>query len=368
MKIHYLATANIPSRTANALQIIKMCEAISKLKHFVSLFLPNLEGPNMSLNKYYGVKNKINLIKIGRKKKFISGINNILIPIYIVLKSIKSGSDLIITRNSFISLLLIILKKKHILEIHDNLSVSGNITSKIFKIFNLLKSSSIFKLVFISLSLKKHICKEYLYDKKNFIILPDATEIQNHNIKIIKRKRLKIGYFGSIYKSRGINIITDLARLDNRNDYFIYGGTKEEIKILKQEIKNKNIKLKSQVPYTFVKKEILKMDVLLMPYTKKATASGDFGNIIKFMSPMKMFDYLGASKIILSSDISVLREVLIPNYNSILVKNYMNVNSWKTIIDKISFNPNKFLVMRKNALKTAMKNNWNTRAKKMLSA
>ncbi len=367
MKIHYLATANIPSRTANALQIIKMCEAISKLKYSVTLFLPNLNGPNMSLKKYYGIKHKINLIKIGRKKNFISGINNILIPLYMVFKSIKIGNDLIITRNFFISLLLIILKKKHILEIHDDINVSGNITSKIFKIFNLLKSSSIFKIVFISLRLKKHICKEYLYDKKNFVILPDATEIKNYNIKKIKRKRLKIGYFGSIYKSRGVDLIIDLARLDDQNDYFIYGGSKDEISILKQEIKSKNIILKSQVPYALVKKEILKMDILLMPYTKKATISGDFGNIIKFMSPMKMFDYLGASKILLSADISVLREVLIPNYNSILVKNYMNVNSWKIIINKISLNPNKFLFMRKNALKTAIKNNWNTRAKKMLS-
>ena len=110
------------------------------------------------------------------------------------------------------------------------------------------------------------------------------------------------------------------------------------------------------------------MDILLMPYTKKATTFGDFGNIIKFMSPMKMFDYLGSSKIILSADIPVLREVLISNYNSILVKNYTNVNSWKSIIDKIRFNPNKFLNIRKNALKTAIKNNWNSRAKKMLSA
>ena len=76
-----------------------------------------------------------------------------------------------------------------------------------------------------------------------------------------------------------------------------------------------------------------------MPYTKKATTFGDFGNIIKFMSPMKMFDYLGSSKIILSADIPVLREVLISNYNSILVKNYTNVNSWKSIIDKIMNDP-----------------------------
>ena len=365
MKIHYLATARIPSKSANSLQIVKMCEAISKQKHQIKLIIPNLKNLKYSVKSYYDLKYNFKIIRVGKEINLLNKINNILLPLKIFIKSIFLKCDIVITRNLFISLLLIFINKKHIFEIHDDLAISGNILSKLFKFFSLLNSPSIIKLVFITLSLKKHISKEYLYNKKNFIILPDAT--QNKKIKKIKGKRLKIGYFGSIYKSRGINIITDLAKLDNRNDYFIYGGTKEEIKTLKQEIRSKNIKLKSQVPYALVKNEILKMDVLLMPYTKKATVSGNFGNIIKFMSPMKMFDYLGASKIILSSDIPALREILISNYNSILVKNYINVNSWKIIINKISFNPNKFLFMRKNALKTAMKNNWNIRAKKMLS-
>ena len=62
-----------------------------------------------------------------------------------------------------------------------------------------------------------------------------------------------------------------------------------------------------------------KMDILLMPYSKIVTSTGNIGNIAKFMSPMKMFDYLGASKILISADIPVLREVLISNYNSILI-------------------------------------------------
>ena len=38
------------------------------------------------------------------------------------------------------------------------------------------------------------------------------------------------------------------------------------------------------------------MDILLMPYTHKVTTAGDASNNIKFMSPMKMFDYLGSGK------------------------------------------------------------------------
>jgi hypothetical protein len=367
MKIHYLATSNVPSRTANALQIVKMCESISKLGHSISLLTPNLKTQNMSLKKYYDLKHNFELIKIGKLKENIIGLNNILIPLDLVLKSLILGCDLIITRNSFISLILIILRKKHILELHDDLNVSGNLISKIFKLFNLLNSSSINKVIFISLNLKKFITTKYNYKNKNFEILHDATEIKNDDIKVFNGEKLNIGYFGSIYKSRGINLILDLARLDKKNNYYIYGGTKNDMEKLINRNRLKNLVLKSQIPYAMVKKEIIKMDVLLMPYTKKTTISGDHGNIIKFMSPMKMFDYLGAAKIILSADIPVLREILIPNYNSILIKNFMNVKNWKLNIDKIINNKNKFLIMRKNALKTAKQNNWNLRAKNMLS-
>ena len=43
MKIHYLATSNIPSKTANSLQIIKMCEAFSLIGKNISLIIPNLK-------------------------------------------------------------------------------------------------------------------------------------------------------------------------------------------------------------------------------------------------------------------------------------------------------------------------------------
>ena len=44
MKIHYLATSNIPSKTANSLQIIKMCEAFSLIGKNISLIIPNLKN------------------------------------------------------------------------------------------------------------------------------------------------------------------------------------------------------------------------------------------------------------------------------------------------------------------------------------
>lgn len=366
MKINYLATSNVPSRTANALQIVKMCEAFSAIGHSVNLILPNLNTLDVTLKSYYHLKHKFFIIKVGKIKKYIKGFNNILIPLKIIFRSLRLKSDLTITRSLVISFILIVLNKKHIFEIHDDLNSSGKFISYIYKKLKLLNSNNIIRLIFISHALKKHIQVEYFYQKDNFKILHDATEINNRNIKIHKNKILKIGYFGSIYESRGVNLILELAKKDAQNIYYIYGGIKKDLEKLKKK-KSINLILKSQIPYSLAKKEIIKMDVLLMPYKKKVTFSGDYGNIVKFMSPMKMFDYLGSSKIILSADIPVLRETLISNYNSIFIKNYMNVNSWLLSIKKIPFNQNKFLIIRKNALNTAINNNWNLRAKNMLS-
>ena len=110
------------------------------------------------------------------------------------------------------------------------------------------------------------------------------------------------------------------------------------------------------------------MDILLMPYTKKVTFSGDYGNIIDFMSPMKMFDYLGAGKIIISSDIKILREILVNDFNSFLIKDFMNKEKWKIKIDKIKMKSEKIKEIRVNAFKTALKYNWESRAKKMLKS
>src|SRR3990170_1610021 len=50
-------------------------------------------------------------------------------------------------------------------------------------------------------------------------------------------------------------------------------------------------------------------EVLLLPYGRAITVSGG-GDTTAFASPMKMFEYLAAGRVILSSDLPVLREVL----------------------------------------------------------
>ena len=92
---------------------------------------------------------------------------------------------------------------------------------------------------------------------KKTLVLPDATDV-NHSIKAnSKKKAKKIGYFGSIYKSRGIDLIKQLAELDKKNIYYIYGGSKNEVSELKK-FSTKNLIIHGQIPFKRVKKKLLR--------------------------------------------------------------------------------------------------------------
>ena len=110
--------------------------------------------------------------------------------------------------------------------------------------------------------------------------------------------------------------------MDKNNDYFIYGGIKNQILDIKRKLNYKNLKIFPHQNYKKLPEILSKMDILLMPYTKYVTAAGDVSDIARFTSPLKLFDYMAAGKLIMCSDIPVLKEIVKNRSNCIIVKNF----------------------------------------------
>jgi len=108
-----------------------------------------------------------------------------------------------------------------------------------------------------------------------------------------------------------------------------------------------------------------KMDILVIPYTKNIKSSGEVDDISKYTSPLKLFDYLAVGKIIISSDLKVLREV-IDHKNAYFIKNYENIFEWKRNIIKAKNNRQKIFIMSKNNLKLSKDFDHKNRVKKYL--
>ena len=77
-------------------------------------------------------------------------------------------------------------------------------------------------------------------------------------------------------------------------------------------------------------------DIGLMPYQNKLSLGKYRINSIDWMSPLKMFDYMNASLLILSSHHKVLEEILIDGVNCIFIKDFKNYKSWANCIKRIN--------------------------------
>ena len=175
----------------------------------------------------------------------------------------------------------------------------------------------------------------------------------------MKKNIKNIYYSGSFYKGRGIELIKQLARITPEYNFYLYGLRNEKIK------SSRNFKVFSLVSYKKSIKMISNADLLLMPYQSKVSINSlNFNDDnSKFMSPLKMFEFLASGIPIISSDLKVLREILINRKNCVLIRNYSNPIAWKKAISEIDNNFYLRSKISKNSLLSAEKNRWLNRSK-----
>ena len=105
--------------------------------------------------------------------------------------------------------------------------------------------------------------------------------------------------------------------------------------------------------------------ILLMPYQHEVSVRSKNLNTAKYMSPLKLFEYLAMSKIILASKLNVYSHILKNNKNAILIDS-KNIKEWAKKIILVFKNLKKFKYLRKGALKTAEKHTWEKRVDTIL--
>ena len=109
------------------------------------------------------------------------------------------------------------------------------------------------------------------------------------------------------------------------------------------------------------------MDVLLCPYQKQVYLKDQKTDTSNIMSPLKIFEYMSTKKIIICSNLNVLREVLRNNVNCFLA-NPSNIQDWVNLIIKIKRDHNlRRSLSTKAYLSFKNKYSWDIRIKKLLT-
>ncbi|WP_435116897.1 glycosyltransferase [Candidatus Pelagibacter bacterium nBUS_49] len=372
MEILYISNSIIPSKNANSINVMKMCQAFADNNFKVTLLAPNkkakIEKKIKDSFKFYGVKKNFFIKKLWYPD-IKGGVLIYAISIFIFLlfnRKYKIVYGRFLHGCFFASL----LGNQVIFESHMPENIKKNFRNFFFK--HLLKSKSFLKLVVISNSLKKNYLKKKYISKKKIIVAHDgADETKNFNIKaklLGKKKNLKVGYVGHLYKGKGMEIISLLANKINQGiEYHVIGGLSKDINLWKRKIKSKKVFFYGHISHKHITKYLNALDVCLLPNQKVVFASGakeNAVNISPFTSPLKLFEYMSHRKAIIASDLNILREIL-NKKNSILVE-YNNVNKWIKAINKL-----KIRSVRENLAKQALNDfrqySWKNRVKRIIS-
>lgn len=364
MRICYLSNSAIPSSVASSIQIVKMCEAFSQLDNKVTLITTNVKKKNLNPFSFYKVKNKFLIKRMAKFKTFPLGINYYIFSFLSIIESFKSRPDLYITRNFFTCFLLVLFKKKIVIELHHDISIESRTVKFLVKYLKFLNSKHVKKAVAITNGVKNEFVQKKLIHNDKVIVLPSGSSLNQKKNLPNKKKFFKIGYFGSLYKSRGFELVTKLSKIDKKNQYFLFGDL-EDLKLQNHIKFQSNLHLFDHVPYKDISKKMFEMDILIIPYVSSITVAGDVGDITKYTSPLKLFDYLTTGKVIICSDFKVLKEV-INSKNAIFVKNFKNPFSWKMEIEKLSNLYEKQITISINNQKLSKTYTLKERAKKIL--
>ncbi|MCX6053502.1 MAG: glycosyltransferase [Chloroflexi bacterium] len=316
MKIAYIAASTVPSSTANSLQVMKVCQALAENGEKVHLLVPGKGAISWEdLARHYGVHEEFPLTTLSSwrpLKRFDFVLSSLLF-------ARRMGADLVYTRMLWVAVGAQGMGIPVILEIHD--LPSGRFGPWLFRRY--LRSKSRKLTVLITHSLRRLLGERagLVFSEQEVIIAPDGVDLERYDAlpdPPVARQQLGLTeaktavYSGGFYDGRGLESLLELGMAFPEIQFLWIGGRSEGVEEWKARIRA--LGLKNVILTGFIANEKLPLyqaaaDILLMPYGRSISGSSG-GNIADVTSPMKMFEYMASGRVILTSDIPVLREVL----------------------------------------------------------
>jgi len=309
VRIVYLSASNIPSRRANSIQVMRMCEAFAQIGYKTTLIGKQFgSGARVDPYEYYGVTKNFELELIPCRK--IKGANIFLLPsLYARLRRYDPREVLIYARDIYGVSLAARMGFRVVYEAH---AAPYNRVIRLLEAC-LLQSPRLVRLVVISEALKTFYTSRSNISEK-VVVCPDAAAVPSMSLNEELswppcRDTLQIGYTGHLYPGRGVEIIIECARRLPAYDFHIVGGTEHAIPLWKEQA-TANVYFHGFLKPSIVHAARARCDVLLMPYQKEIINPHSNLNTVPWMSPMKLFEYMASRRAIIASDLPVLREVL----------------------------------------------------------
>lgn len=322
MHIAYLSHGLIPSRSANSVNVMKMCAAFRRNGHDVTLLAPDRPGRDNNVADefaYYGIDGSFAIERLPwgtyRGRSYTYAIHSALL-----LR--KRKIDLVYTRFlSGAAAGVHLTRKKLIFEAHAPAGDQGVLGRRLLSAAAV--TSSFVRMVVISQALRDRYCDDVPRIKSRIVVAPDAADYVRPDVAPIALDRrpgdMVVGYAGQLYRGKGMELIARIAPMCPWAQFHVVGGSNADVEQWRTQVSHvRNVHLHGFVPPAQVSRYLLGFDVLLAPYQRSVSVYGAAGDVAKWMSPLKLFEYMAVGKPIVCSDLPVLKEVMRHEDNGLL--------------------------------------------------
>lgn len=326
MKLAYISNIRIPSRRAHSVQVMKMCEAFSRVSlpedekvEVVLVVAHRREEIAEDPFDFYGIAKTFTIKKLWCIDLPLGKFGHVLQLTTFALSgcvyALTHKADLIFTRDEIFAPLIALTRKKVLYEVH---------TRRDF-FFNVFALKHIWRLVMISEGLKKYYIETYGISKDKILVAHDAVTPESFDVSEQKdairarlgllSDRFVVGHLGkatTLGKPKGveeiINAFAFVLQTHQEAFLFLAGLEEKEIPIMESLLQKAHVptsayKLVGHVPQKDFPPYFKACDALVMNYPNTE-------HYRLFMSPIKMFEYMASGVPIVTTDLPVVREVL----------------------------------------------------------
>jgi len=322
MRILLPTLAAFPSSDASVVQVSHMAQAFASLGHDVLLVAPTAgegtvedvlgEGPrfaSLTLSR-----------RVHRGQSYVHAVR-----IDALVR--RWRPDLIHSRNLRGSLLPALRGVPTVLEAHTVGSLSGR--QDRWALRRLLAAPGGLGIVAISAALAEDLATELGVDPDCILVAHDAVRLLDdargeRGPAAATRSSsdpLHVVYTGSLFPGKGADAVVDLAHRARWARFSVAGGPDGRAADLRERAASlglANLAMLGAITPVAARALQRDADVLVAPFSQRVESdSGD--DIARWTSPMKLFEYMASGRPIVVSDLPVLREVLRPDVDALMV-------------------------------------------------
>lgn len=365
----FIARSKIPSRHANSVQVVNMICALAPLVEHLDVHLPGRFGQWLrlwtgTLFSRYGRSLPGNVrVRFRADSKHPEGNfeDN-------VLRALSGAHDAtIFTRSPRIALALAERHRPVIFESHVFSRDARQVPMPRFiDTFNSSRPAAV-------VGISKEIADEFLsagLSPGKVMTAPDGVDLEafagNVSGGLVRlfgeqiHDRPTLVYVGSLRPEKGAGFLAGAASGLRNVHIVIVGGSPKESAALASTWKDcANLFVHPSVPHKDVPAILQDADMLAMPYMPE-------GDLIQYMSPLKLFEYLAAGKPILAADLPVLRPFLCEGQNALLFSPGSTEALCGQVNRLMGMSPGQRSVLIANQRNTALRYSWANRAKTIL--